>query len=72
MKEIDWTKVPVNAKLLVSYDKEHWIRRRFAKYENHNVYVFVDGCDSYTSKNISKKHRFESWTFVKLIGEEHK
>ena len=39
---VDWSKVPVDTKILVSdYDDTSvWIRRYFAKYENGIVYAF--------------------------------
>lgn len=68
-KSVDWTKVPVDTKVLVSNDMEHWIRRRFAKYENGTVYTFVDGCDSWTADNIGEMYRCESWVFTKLARD---
>lgn len=66
MQKVDWSKAAVDTKVLVSNDAKHWIRRKFAKFENHNAYVFVDGCDSWTASNIAEPFRCESWTFTKL------
>ena len=40
---IDWSKIPVDTKVLVSKDGENWLRRYFAKYENDKIYFF--SCD---------------------------
>lgn len=45
---VDWTKVPVDAKVLVSKDGEHWEKRHFAKYENGKVFVFQLGQTSWS------------------------
>ena len=52
---IDWSKVPVDTKILVAdYDSEgeaiEWKKRHFAKYENGIVYAWNDGKTSFTAK----------------------
>ena len=52
---IDWSKVPVDTKILVAdYDSEgeaiEWKKRHFAKYENGIVYAWDDGKTSFTAK----------------------
>lgn len=52
---IDWSKVPVDTKILVANcDSEgeviEWKKRHFAKYENGIVYAWSDGKTSFTAK----------------------
>lgn len=47
--EIDWSKVPVDTKILVSYDGEHWYKRYFAKYEKGKVHCWSNGATSWTT-----------------------
>ena len=48
-KEVDWSKIPVDTKVLVknSQDQE-WERRYFAKYEDGKVYAFMNGVTSWS------------------------
>ena len=47
---IDWTKVPVDTKILVRESGNmDWLHRHFAKYENGKVYVWHEGRTSWTS-----------------------
>ena len=62
---VDWFKVPVDTKILVSDDGEHWVRRYFAKYENGRVYAFYDGATSFTGSNES----LLGWKYAKLYEE---
>ena len=62
---VDWFKVPVDTKILVSDDGEHWVRRYFAKYENGRVHAFYDGATSFTGSNES----LLSWKYAKLYEE---
>ena len=39
---VDWSKVQVDTKILVSGDGKDWYRRYFAKYENGFIYAFPD------------------------------
>ena len=52
--KIDWNKVPVDTKLLVNFNNVDWKRRYFAFYKEGFVYVFCDGCDSWS---INEKNR---------------
>ena len=63
---IDWTKIPVDAKVLVSEDGEYWIRRYFAKYEGGCIYAFSDGYTSFTAE----KDDVCRWNYAKLYEEE--
>ena len=66
--EVDWSKVEVDTPILVSQtedEDEEWARRHFARYENGKVYVWSDGCTSWTSKgNVT------GWNFAKLAESE--
>ena len=63
---IDWSKVPVDTKMLVSNDGENWHKRYFAKYEVGEVYCFSFGATSFSNDNISY---VAPWKYVKLYEE---
>ena len=46
--DVDWSKVQVDTKILVSEDGKDWYRRHFVKYENGIIYAFPDGLSSFT------------------------
>ena len=53
---VDWSKVEVDTPILVrqtEYEDEEWERRHFAKYENGKVYVWSDGCTSWTGDFVT-------------------
>ena len=63
--KVDWTKVPVDTKILVKdYKDEDWKKRHFAKYENGKIYAYDDGKSSFTTDVIA------SWSYGKLYKEE--
>ena len=62
---VDWSKVPVDTKILVSDDGERWARRYFAKYENGRVYAFCDGATSFTGSS----ENLLGWAYAKLYEE---
>ena len=68
---VDWFKVPVDTKILVSDDGEHWVRRYFAKYENGFIYAFPDGLSSFTAcyKPECGYRRVCAWKYGKLYEE---
>ena len=66
---IDWSKVPVDTKVLVSDDGKEWIRRHFAKYEDGKVYCFNDGYTSFTIVNYAYLSNATSWEYCKLYQE---
>ena len=47
--DVDWSKVQVDTKILVSEDGKDWYRRYFAKYEHGIIYAFPDGLCSFTA-----------------------
>ena len=63
---IDWSKIPVDTKVLVSKDGENWLKRYFAKYEDGKIYFFSCGVSSYSVDDISN---VLSWEYVKLYQE---
>ena len=64
--EVDWSKIKVDTPILVRQGKTgDWLERHFAKYENGNVYAWVDGQTSWTGADKIK------WRYAKLAeGEE--
>ena len=62
---VDWSKVPVDTKILVSEDGKDWCRRYFAKYEGGRVYAFMDGTTSFTSSS----ENLLVWAYAKLYEE---
>ena len=63
--EIDWSKVEVDTPILVRQGKNGtWLERHFAKYENGDVYAWVDGQTSWTGADEIK------WKYAKLAESE--
>ena len=64
--KVDWTKVPVDTKVLVrDYEEENWTKRHFAKYEDGKIYVYPNGTSSFTNNGETI-----SWNYCKLYKEE--
>ena len=63
---VDWHKVPVDAKILVSDDGKVWDKRHFAKYEDGHIYAFRNGFSSFTTKEDD----IYSWNHAKLYEEK--
>lgn len=65
--EVDWSKVPVDTPVLVSNDKNTWVRRHFATpslpKDNYTVRTFVDGKTSWSSE---ERDFCERWRYAKL------
>ena len=64
---IDWSKVPVDTKMLVSKDNEIWFRRYFAKYEDGKIYCFDSGATSFSVQDDN--FDISPWEYVKLYEE---
>lgn len=64
--DVDWSKVEVDTKILVSTDNIKWYRRYFAKYENGKVYAYPNGTTSFTYDC----HEVLPWKYAKLYEEE--
>ena len=63
--ETDWSKVEVDTPILVRQGKNGtWLERHFAKYENGDVYAWVDGQTSWTGEDEIK------WKYAKLAENE--
>lgn len=63
--KIDWSKVEVDTPILVRQGKNGtWLERHFAKYENGDVYAWVDGQTSWTGEDEIK------WKYAKLAESE--
>lgn len=60
---VDWSKVSVDSKVLVSDNGENWLKRYFAKYENGAVHVFPDGRSSFTTEEDDIIY---PWKYAKL------
>ena len=69
--DVDWSKVQVDTKILVSGDGKDWYRRYFAKYENGFIYAFPDGLSSFTAcyKPECGYRRVCAWKYGKLYEE---
>lgn len=69
--EIDWSKVPIDTPILVSNDKNIWVRRHFATpslpKDNYTVRTFVDGKTSWSSE---ERDFCERWRYAKLAEVE--
>ena len=62
---VDWSKVPVDTKILVRDKKDQaWKRRYFAGVTIEGVYAFNGGCTSFTSNDRIR------WKYAKLYKEE--
>ena len=63
----DWSKVPVDTKILVrNYKENKWKKRYFAKYENGTVYAWYNGGTSYSQSDTI------DWDCAKLYKGEKK
>ena len=59
--KVDWSGVEVDTPILVRQGKNgEWLERHFAKYENGDVYAWVDGQTSWTGTDEIK------WKYAKL------
>ena len=70
--DVDWSKVQVDTKILVSEDGEDWYRRHFAKYEGGIIYAFPDGLSSFTARykpEYGGYRRVCAWKYGKLYEE---
>lgn len=64
-RKIDWSKVPVDTKVLVSESgNSGWLKRYFAKYENDKVYTWTGGATSFSSDGDVM-----AWKYTKLYEE---
>ena len=64
---IDWSKVPIDTKILVSDNGETWFKRYFAKYENKKIYAWDNGRTSFSARN----NDVTGWKYAKLYNESN-
>lgn len=62
-EEVDWSKVPKDTKVLVSYDGKQWFKRYFFKYKYDMCYTFPDGL---TSWSVNEENGVIAWKYYKL------
>lgn len=63
---VNWSKVAVDTPVLVSNDNKEWGKRYFARYEDGNVYCWLNGKTSWTAAcELSVGH----WNYTKLAEE---
>lgn len=66
---VDWSKVEVDTKVLVSDDKILWHKGHFARYKNGLVWTWNSGKTSWSRQN---EFDFRHWNYAKLYeGEEN-
>lgn len=65
-EEVDWSKVPIDTKVLVSADEINWYRRYFAGIDTHtNEYLaWSDGATSWVNRPTLP------WKYIKLYKED--
>lgn len=65
-EEVDWSKVPIDTKVLVSSDGVTWYKRYFAGVlcETGCPQVFANGADNWSNSLT------ESWKYIKLYEED--
>ena len=63
---VDWSKVKVDTPVLVSNDNKTWNKRYFARYENGNVYAWLNGKTSWTA---ICEFSFGHWDYTKLADD---
>ena len=66
---IDWSKIPVDTKVLVSKNGKDWSRRHFAEYKDGKVYCFNSGVTSFTVKEGFFLDEKAPWAYAKLYQE---
>lgn len=64
---VDWSKVEVDTKLLVSNNGTQWDKRYFAKCEDDKIYCFIHGA---TSWSIKADFETSIWKYAKLAEGE--
>lgn len=71
-QEVDWSKVPIDTKVLVSDDNENWNRGYFAGYNRQNkvIYTFRYGATSWTNKWTNENMGRTEWRYAKLAEDK--
>ena len=60
---VDWSKVAVDTKVLVSDSGNHWSKRYFAKRKDGRYYTWYQGATSWSA------YRMETWDYAKLAED---
>ena len=63
---VDWSKVPVDTKVLVSNDGEKWYKRHLYKYEDGKFLAWDNGKTSFTATDVNDRF---PWEYAKLYQE---
>lgn len=63
---VDWDKVKIDTRVLVSDDGVTWHKRHFARYTCGRVYTWRYGATSWSKGNVSAG---EPWRYAKLAGD---
>ena len=63
---MDWSKVPVDTKVLVSNDGEKWYKRHLYKYEDGKFLAWDNGKTSFTATDVNERF---PWEYAKLYQE---
>ena len=58
--KVEWSKVPVDTKILVSNDGLNWHNRHFATFRFYSVFAWDDGATSWTTCRVTK------WKYARL------
>lgn len=66
---VDWTKVEVDTKVLVSQDGVSWFSNHFAKYENGLIYVWEGGRTSFSIRGCYESSVVIGWKYGKIYRE---
>lgn len=60
-EKVDWTKVKKDTPVLVrNCQADYWNRRYFAEFKDNHVYVYNDGCTSWSAS------RTDWWVYARL------
>lgn len=63
---VDWDKVKIDTRVLVSDDGINWHKRHFARYTCGRVYTWGYGSTSWSKENASD---VAPWRYAKLAGD---
>lgn len=63
---VDWDKVKIDTRVLVSDDGINWHKRHFARYTCGRVYTWCHGSTSWSKGNASD---VAPWRYAKLAGD---
>lgn len=65
---VNWSKVPVDTKILVRDSEDGWWEKRhFARYKNNIVFAWDRGCTSYSADGY---YNVSTWKYAKLAEED--